>query len=79
MALINDLFTKFLSSRTKFRTGDHVQSHQDGPLMIVQWVQVNRKTKSVTLSCKWFDSETKSTRTNLFNENDLIPFDWNNH
>lgn len=46
--------------------------------MIVQRIEVNRNLKTVTLNCKWFDNETKSVRTNIFSENDLTPFDWDN-
>jgi uncharacterized protein YodC (DUF2158 family) len=46
--------------------------------MIVQWIQVSKKTRCVTLNCKWFDNETKSNRTNLFKEEQLVPFDWHN-
>jgi uncharacterized protein YodC (DUF2158 family) len=78
MALIPALLQKFFSSKTKFRPGDYVSPHKGGPLMIVQSVNVDRKTKSITLNCKWFDNETKSTRSNIFAETQLIPFDWDN-
>jgi uncharacterized protein YodC (DUF2158 family) len=78
MALIQDLYSRLLGQKTKFHEGDYVQSCKGGPLMIVQWIEVNRKNKSVTLNCKWFDSDSKSTRTNLFYEDQLMPFDWNN-
>jgi uncharacterized protein YodC (DUF2158 family) len=76
MALKTTFLSRFFGPKTKFHPGDQVQSSGGGPLMIVQWVRVNQDKKTITVNCKWFDSETQSTRTNLFTENQLVPFDW---
>jgi uncharacterized protein YodC (DUF2158 family) len=78
MALIENLINLLLKPNSRFKTGDHVQSFKGGPLMIVQWIKVDKKNHVTIVSCKWFDNETKSNRTNIFVEEDLTPFDWHN-
>jgi uncharacterized protein YodC (DUF2158 family) len=78
MVLIKKILSSFLTPPARYKAGDHVQTHKDGPLMIVQWSKVDKKSKSTILYCKWFDSETKSNRANLFSEHDVLPFDWYN-
>jgi len=78
MALIDKILHPFAKNHGRFAPGDHVQTHKEGPLMIVQWIEVDKRDKSVILHCKWFDSETKSNRTNIFSEDELIAFDWHN-
>ena len=75
-----DLLRKFgiLSPERKFKVGDQVQQINGGPLMIVQSIEVVPKTKDILISCKWYDKETKETRTNLFKEEQLKLFDWYN-
>jgi uncharacterized protein YodC (DUF2158 family) len=78
MGLINRLYSKLTGPKTKFRPGDYVQPYKGGPLMIVQDIEKNPQSHTVMLNCKWFDSETKSTQTNRFTENQVLPFDWYN-
>jgi uncharacterized protein YodC (DUF2158 family) len=77
MALYTRIVEKLLGPKSRFRCGDYVQTCKGGALLIVQWIKVNRKTRTITLSCKWFDNDAKSTRTNIFTEDQLTPFDWN--
>jgi uncharacterized protein YodC (DUF2158 family) len=78
MALIQYLFQKLgiTISDGKFKAGDHVQRVEGSELMIVEWVKTDRKTRTSTLSCKWFDSRSKQTLTDLFKEDQVKPFDW---
>ncbi|MFZ6009706.1 MAG: hypothetical protein ACOYXT_05100 [Bacteroidota bacterium] len=78
MALISELKKWAFGPKTKFKEGDTVQEYEGGPLMVVLRIEVSRRTKNVILNCQWYDAETKTTRTNLFFEEQLRPFDWNN-
>jgi uncharacterized protein YodC (DUF2158 family) len=76
MGFLSSIIYVFNSPKARFKPGDHVQSSEGGPLMIVQRVEKCRKSDTLMLSCKWFDPETKSTRTNIFSEKQVVPFDW---
>lgn len=78
MALIKDLFNRLTKPQSRYKAGDHVQSCSGGPLMIVQWVKIDKQNNVTIVNCKWFDNATKSNRTNIFVEDDLMPFDWHN-
>lgn len=67
----------FFGPKPKFKRGDSVQcvATDDNSLMVVQWVKV-LKTSIIMYSCKWYDAKAKSTRTNIFKEDQLKQFDW---
>ena len=67
-----------LPAPSKFKVGDQVQLISGGPLMIVESVELIKKTGNYLIGCKWFDKETQSSRTNLFTQEQLKPFDWYN-
>jgi uncharacterized protein YodC (DUF2158 family) len=79
MALI-DLFRKLGIMRPppKFRIGDQVQKITGGPLMIVQSVELIKRSNAHLVTCKWYDTDTKESRTNIFREEQLKVFDWYN-
>jgi uncharacterized protein YodC (DUF2158 family) len=78
MGFFFNIIRKLFGQKSKFRPGDQVQLDAGGPLMIVLQVETNPKTIEAIVHCKWYDNETKSTRTNLFYESQLKPFDWSN-
>lgn len=43
MALLNQVLNKIFGPKSKFNQGDCVQTCDDGPLMIVQWIETNHK------------------------------------
>jgi uncharacterized protein YodC (DUF2158 family) len=59
----------------KFKKGDSVQCVSGDDLMVVQSVKIPKKSM-IMYFCKWYDSKTKSTRTNIFREEQLRQFDW---
>ena len=77
MALI-DLFRRFgiFKPDTKFKVGDQVQQINGGPLMIVQSIEMLKNSNGYLVTCKWFDTDTKESRTNLFKPEQLKLFDW---
>lgn len=74
---LTDVVMKLIGPKPKFNKGDSVQcvSGNENDLMVVQWHKVVGKSV-IMYSCKWYDSETKSTRTNIFSEDQLKKFDW---
>lgn len=77
MALDDEIRKRLFGPKSKFNVGDSVQLLEGGPLMVVTEVFSARDMTQPLIDCKWFDSETKTTRTNLFSEKDLKAFDWN--
>jgi uncharacterized protein YodC (DUF2158 family) len=73
--IVLELFNKILGPRPKFKRGDSVQCVSNNDLMVVQWVKIFRKSM-VMYYCKWYDPKTKSTRANIFKEEQLKQFDW---
>jgi uncharacterized protein YodC (DUF2158 family) len=75
---MKDLFRKIglLPPSSKFKAGDQVQLKTGGDLMIVECVKADRKSKTISICCKWFDSKTKQHYTQLFHEDQLKSFDW---
>jgi uncharacterized protein YodC (DUF2158 family) len=78
--LVTDVLQKFGFSRTqsKFKTGDHVEPINGGELMVVQAISVCKKSNSLQLSCKWFDSQLRQNRTGIFSEGQIRLFNWYN-
>lgn len=74
---LSEILSKFFGPRPKFKKGDSVQciSGDEHDLMVIQWVRVLKKSV-VMYSCKWYDAKAKSTRTNIFREDQLKQFDW---
>ncbi len=75
--VITELFNKILGPTPKFKKGDTVQSSSCDELMVIQWVKIV-KYSMVMYYCKWYDPNTRSTRSNIFHEEQLIRFDWFN-
>jgi len=73
--VIAEWFLRLFGPRPKFKKGDSVQSRSGTELMVVQWVKILDKTR-VMYFCRWYDPITKSTRTNIFKEDQLKQFDW---
>jgi len=73
--VIAEWFLRLFGPRPKFKKGDSVQSTSGTELMVVQWVKILDKTR-IMYFCKWYDPATKSTRTNMFKEDQLRQFDW---
>lgn len=73
----NEFLQKIFGPHPKFKRGDSVQcvTGQEHDLMVVQWVRV-LKGSMIMYYCKWYDSKAKSTRTNIFREEQLKQFDW---
>ena len=73
----NWILSKLTGPRPKFKKGDAVQcvTSSDHDLMVVQWARILKRS-IVMYSCKWYDSKAKSTRTNIFREEQLKQFDW---
>jgi uncharacterized protein YodC (DUF2158 family) len=61
---------------SQFRVGESVQHKSGNELMVVVKIYSSRKMSQPLIECQWYDSETKSSRKNLFPEVDLKPFDW---
>jgi uncharacterized protein YodC (DUF2158 family) len=59
-----------------FKCGDTVELKDGSHLMQVIEVMRNRKLKEALIQCKWYEPETKETRTNIFRESRLKFFDW---
>ena len=76
MTLVDDLKKRLFGPRSKFKVGDSVQLHEGGHLMVVTQIFSDPAMSQPLIDCKWFESETKATRTNLFSEADLEIFDW---
>jgi uncharacterized protein YodC (DUF2158 family) len=72
---VNELFQKLFGPKPKFKRGDSVQSVSGNDLMVVQWAKVLGKSL-IMYHCKWYDAKAKSTRTNIFREDQLKQFDW---
>lgn len=68
-------FHRMFGPWPKFKKGDSVQCTAGTDLMVVQWVKILDRTR-IMYFCKWYDPLTKSTRTNMFKENQLKQFDW---
>jgi uncharacterized protein YodC (DUF2158 family) len=77
---LTDVLQKFGFARTqpKFKTGDHVEPINGGELMVVQAIVVCKKSNSLQLSCKWFDSQLRQNRTGIFSEGQIRLFNWYN-
>ena len=46
--------------------------------MIVQSVELIKRSNTHLVTCKWYDTDTKESRTNIFREEQLKAFDWYN-
>jgi uncharacterized protein YodC (DUF2158 family) len=75
--VVTELFNKILGPTPKFKKGDTVQSSSCDDLMVIQWVKIV-KYSMVMYYCKWYDPTTRSTRANIFHEEQLKRFDWFN-
>lgn len=73
--VVTELLNKILGPTPKFKKGDTVQSSSSSELMVVQWVKIV-KSSMVMYYCKWYDPNTRSTRANIFREDQLKQFDW---
>jgi uncharacterized protein YodC (DUF2158 family) len=71
-----DLKSRLTGPLSRFNVGDSVQLKDGGPLMVVIEVFTSRKMPEPLIHCKWYESETKETRTNIFHESALKLFDW---
>lgn len=61
----------------KFKKGDAVQcdSNSSRELMVIQERKIKDRS-TVIYFCKWYDSDSKTTRSRIFLEEELMPFDW---
>jgi uncharacterized protein YodC (DUF2158 family) len=73
--VIHEWLGKLLGPEPKFKKGDSVQCTSGDELMVVQWVKVLHNTHIIYL-CRWYDSQARSNRTNIFKEDKLVHFDW---
>jgi uncharacterized protein YodC (DUF2158 family) len=62
--------------RSRFKRGDAVELNDGSDLMVVTEVITNKHLQEPVINCKWYESSTKVTRTNLFNESKLKRFNW---
>lgn len=78
MGALSKLRLRLFGPRSKYKVGDRVQLINGKYLMVVIEV-INKRGMNRSLSyCQWYEPDTKQNRTNLFPEEDLIPFDWTN-
>jgi uncharacterized protein YodC (DUF2158 family) len=73
--VIAEWFLRLFGPQPKFKKGDSVQTTSGTELMVVQWIKVLDKSR-IMYFCKWYDPVTRSTRTNIFKEDQLKQFDW---
>lgn len=66
-----------VSPRPKFKIGDCVQQIGSDSLMVVVKIYSSRRLPHILIECKWSESGTNITRINLFQEDQLVLFDWN--
>jgi uncharacterized protein YodC (DUF2158 family) len=62
--------------RSRFKRGDAVELKDGSDLMVVTEVITNKHLHEPIINCKWYESSTKVTRTNLFDESKLKLFNW---
>ena len=77
ISLVHKLKKWVTRSKPKFKLGDCVQLTDGGydPMIVIN-VYDSLELNHVLIECKWFDTQSKSTRTNLFLQEQLAPFDW---
>lgn len=79
MALIQEIFKRIGLSQpySKFKPGDQVQLISGDALMIVEWVKESKENPPrPIICCKWFDSNVKQSKLQVFDEDELKQFDW---
>jgi uncharacterized protein YodC (DUF2158 family) len=62
--------------KSRFKRGDAVELKDGSDLMVVIEVITSRHLQQPIINCKWYESSTKITRTNLFDESKLKLFNW---
>lgn len=63
--------------KSAFKVGDTVQLKAGGhELMVVIEVINKRGMRRILLNCQWYELATKQTRTNLFPEEHVRPYNW---
>lgn len=76
MPLLDQIKQKIFGSKSRFLIGESVQLKNGGALMVITEIFAGKKFSEPLINCKWYESEQKITRTNLFPESSLKPFDW---
>jgi uncharacterized protein YodC (DUF2158 family) len=65
-----------IGPKPKFKIGDSVQLIGNDHLLVIQKIDLNIRERSLVYTCQWFDQETKTSRTNIFEEHQLKLYDW---
>ena len=78
MTVLDQIKQKLFTRKSRFRVGESVQLNDGGHLMVVTEIFSGKKFDEPLINCKWYESDQKITRTNLFPESRLKPFNWYN-
>jgi uncharacterized protein YodC (DUF2158 family) len=77
MMFLKKIVDKILGPASKFKVGDSVQLKCGGHLMVVIEVCSAQGMQHPLIHCSWYESHPQQTRCNLFPEDHLMFFDWN--